>query len=307
MDFHRPGPSYLETHRNGHLKALAEGTRERSRSCDICPRSCGVDRLSGEIGYCGIGDKAVVSSYGPHPGEEGPISGRKGSGTIFFSGCNLGCRYCQNHDISQTATGQVMGDRELASAMVRLQDIGCHNINLVSPTHVVPQILSALPLAVESGLQVPIVYNTGGYDSIDTLRCLEGVVDIYMPDMKYSDPGYGEFYSLVPDYPRVNRSAVREMHRQVGDLMLDERKIAVRGLLVRHLILPNDVSGTGRVLEFISQELSRDTYVNLMRQYGPCYDILDDPLLNRRIETFEFERAEELAFKLGLWRLDHLM
>jgi len=270
----------------------------------VCPRRCGVNRLAGESGECQISTQVVVSSYGPHFGEEAPLVGGHGSGTIFFAYCNLHCAFCQHYTISQLGEGSP-GDREkLARMMLSLQDKGCHNINLVSPTHVVPYILDALELAAAKGLHLPLVYNTGGYDTIETLKLLDGVVDIYMPDMKYSNEKIAEQLSGIKDYPKVNKAAVREMHRQVGDLQLDEQGIAQRGLLVRHLVLPNGLAGTGEVVRFLAQKVSTNTYLNIMAQYHPCYKAFDMPQLARPLLKQEFYEAIELAHQQGLNRLD---
>jgi len=246
----------------------------------------------------------MVSSYGPHFGEESPLVGRNGSGTIFFTNCNLRCVFCQNYSISQLGEGDKVSKEELACMMLSLQDKGCHNINLVSPTHVVPQILEAFEMAVKSGLQLPLVYNSGGYDSIETLRLLEGIVDIYMPDMKYSDERNAEKLSGVENYPSINRAAVKEMHRQVGDLQINEDGIAQRGLLVRHLVLPHGLAGTKEVVNFLANEVSPDTYVNIMAQYNPCHKASQFPSLSRRISAGEFQEAVTLARQAGLCRLD---
>jgi len=246
----------------------------------------------------------MVSSYGPHFGEESPLVGRNGSGTIFFTNCNLRCVFCQNYSISQLGEGDKVSKEELACMMLSLQDKGCHNINLVSPTHVVPQILEAFEMAVKSGLQLPLVYNSGGYDSIETLRLLEGIVDIYMPDMKYSDERNAEKLSGVENYPSINRAAVKEMHRQVGDLQINEDGIAQRGLLVRHLVLPHGLAGTKEVVNFLANEVSPDTYVNIMAQYHPCHKASQFPSLSRRISAGEFQEAVTLARQAGLCRLD---
>jgi len=246
----------------------------------------------------------MISSYGPHFGEEAPLVGENGSGTIFFTRCNLNCIFCQNYTISQLGEGSNADAEELAGMMLSLQSRGCHNINLVSPTHVVPYILEALEIAVNRGLYLPLVYNTGGYDSVETLKLLDGIVDIYMPDMKYSDRTVAEQLSGIKDYPRVNKAAVREMHRQVGDLQMDERGIAGRGLLVRHLVLPNRLAGTQEVVRFLAREVSINTYLNIMAQYRPCYKAFDVPQLARPLNRPEFIEAVELAHQEGLNRLD---
>ncbi len=270
----------------------------------MCPRHCGANRLAGESGKCHITRQALISSYGPHFGEEAPLVGRHGSGTIFFTYCNLRCVFCQNYTISQLGEGWTVDKEELAKMMLSLQAKGCHNINLVSPTHVVPYILEALELAVGMGLCLPLVYNSGGYDSVETLELLDGIIDIYMPDMKYSDDKIAEQLSGIKDYPKVNKSAIKEMHRQVGDLQLDEQGIAQRGLLVRHLVLPNNLAGTEETVAFLAQEVSTDTYLNIMAQYHPCYKAFDIPQLSRPASKQEFYEAIDLAHRQGLNRLD---
>lgn len=281
-----------------------EKARARLEECSLCPRCCGVNRLAGEKGKCRVASQALVSSYGSHFGEEAPLVGRYGSGTIFFTYCNLGCSFCQNYTISQLGEGSPVDSEELAGIMLSLQARGCHNINLVSPTHVVPFILEALELAVSRGLCLPLVYNTGGYDSLATLKLLDGIVDIYMPDMKYSDAETAERLSGVKNYPQVNKAAVKEMHRQVGDLQLDEHGVAQRGLLVRHLVLPNHLAGTEEVVRFLAEEVSTNTYLNIMAQYHPCYKAFELPELARPVSRQEFSEAIELAHQYGLYRLD---
>jgi putative pyruvate formate lyase activating enzyme len=273
-------------------------------SCSLCPRSCGVNRLAGDMGKCRTSRQAIVSSYGPHLGEEAPLVGRYGSGTIFFANCNLGCLFCQNYSISQLGEGHKVDKEELAYIMLSLQEDGCHNINLVSPTHVVPQILEALELAVESGLKLPLVYNTGGYDSVDTLKLLDCIVDIYMPDMKYDDEETARELSGVRDYPEANKAAVKEMHRQTGDLEVDKEGVAQRGLLIRHLVLPEGLAGTETIMRFLSEEISGNTYVNIMAQYRPSYKALQIPGLGRRISSAEFHEALSFALEAGLRRVD---
>jgi len=272
--------------------------------CCLCPRHCGVNRLAGESGKCRVTSQVAVSSYGPHFGEEAPLVGRHGSGAIFFAYCNLQCIFCQNYTISHFGEGSVVGNEELARMMLSLQLSGCHNVNLVSPTHAVPYILEALELAVSGGLHLPLVYNSGGYDSVETLKLLDGVVDIYMPDMKYSNEKTAERFSGVKNYPEVNRAAVKEMHRQVGDLQIDEQGVAQRGLLVRHLVLPDGLAGTEAVVRFLAQEVSTNTYLNVMAQYHPCYQAFDIPQLARPVSREEFNEAVDLARQQGLHRLD---
>jgi len=285
------------------LQARAREAMGRLRCCTICPRLCRVDRTQGQRGFCRTLDVPFVSSWGPHFGEERPLVGRHGSGTIFFGQCNLRCLYCQNWSISQLGEGAQMSTRRLAELMLELQGLGCHNINLVTPTHQVPMILQALVEASREGLRLPIVYNTGGYESIETLRLLEGIVDIYMPDFKYWDPQVAKELSKAEDYPQVAREALKEMHRQVGDLVIKEG-VAVRGLLVRHLVLPGGLAGTPEVMRFIAQELSPNTYVNVMAQYYPCYKAFEHPPLDRRLSPQEYKDAVEAALRAGLKRLD---
>lgn len=296
--------AYLSLYHSGELAERVEAARSLLQDCHVCPRHCEVDRLNGELGECRTSAEIIISSYGPHFGEEAPLVGRNGSGTIFFTNCNLRCVFCQNYSISQLGEGEKVSKEELAYMMLPLQTKGCHNINLVSPTHVVPQILEALEIAVKSGLRLPLVYNSGGYDSVETLRLLDGVVDIYMPDMKYSDEKTAEKLSGVKNYPAINRAAVKEMHRQVGDLQIDEDGIAQRGLLVRHLVLPHGLAGTKEVMDFLANEVSSDTYVNIMAQYHPCYEAFQFPSLSRRTSAVEFQEAVALARQAGLNRLD---
>jgi putative pyruvate formate lyase activating enzyme len=297
-------PAYVALLRSGELKRRAKLARARLEDCDICARACGVNRLesAGKAG-CHTGDRAIVSSYGPHFGEEDPLVGTGGSGTIFFTWCNLRCQYCQNYEISQQGQGRPTEPEDLAKMMLSLQDQGCHNINFVSPSHVVPQILVALLIAAEAGLRLPLVYNTGGYDALATLELLDGVVDIYMPDMKYADPDVARRFSKVTNYPAVNQAAVKEMHRQVGDLIMDDHAVAQRGLLVRHLVLPEGLAGTEAIVRFLHDEVSPDTYINVMAQYRPSYRAHNMPPLDRRITDEEYTEAVRLAKETGL-RLD---
>jgi len=296
--------SYLELLASNELKKRVDEAYQQLANCHICAHECGINRLNGELGFCGTGSRAIVSSYGRHLGEENPIRGDKGSGTIFFSRCNMHCQYCQNYDISQTATGNEVDAKDLAYIMLELQEMGCHNINLVSPSHVVPQILAGLFVAAKAGLNIPLVYNTGGYDHLNTLKLLDGIVDIYMPDLKYAKDELGKKYSGISDYPKVNQMAVKEMHHQVGDLVCDKRGIAYRGLLIRHLILPNNLQSTLKILAFISNYISKDTYINLMDQYHPAYNAHKFPELNRRITRDEYLAAVRAAKSLGLHRID---
>lgn len=296
--------SYLRTYRVGELSERIKQSWALLESCRLCPRNCAVNRLEDKRSVCRTGRKAVVSSYGPHFGEEPPLVGRRGSGTIFFTWCNLRCRYCQNYSISQLGEGEEVEDEELAQMMLSLQAMGCHNINFVSPTHVVPQILSALSMAIEGGLKVLLVYNTGGYDSVETLQLLDGIFDIYMPDMKYSDEKVARELSGIKNYPQVNRDAIKEMHRQVGDLVVDEHGVAQRGIILRHLVLPHGLAGSEETFRFLAQEISKDTYLNIMDQYHPCYKAYDHPQLRRRITSEEYQEAVQLALRYGLRRLD---
>jgi len=268
--------------------------------CVLCPRRCKVSRSKGEIGFCGIGDVPVVSSVGPHFGEESVLVGTGGSGTIFFAGCNLGCVFCQNYDISHYRRGRGVTVEQLAGFMLELQNYyGCSNINLVTPTHMVAPIAAAIELARGKGLKLPIVYNCGGYDSVETLKLLEGFVDIYMPDMKYSDPKVSKELSNAADYPEINQAAVKEMHRQVGDLQI-ENGLAVRGLLIRHLVLPNRLAGSFRIIDFLVKEISPKTVINVMDQYRPCFKASSHPLINRRPTEEEIEEMLQYAIDKGL-------
>ncbi len=298
-------PAYLQLLRSGELRRRVEAAYARLEACDICARECGVNRReSAEGAACKTGERAVVSSAGPHFGEENPLVGTCGSGTIFFAWCNLWCQFCQNYDISQRGSGgQKVESEELAGMMLSLQSQGCHNVNFVSPSHVVPQILAGLLVAAKAGLRLPLVYNTGGYDSLETLKLLDGVVDIYMPDMKYADADVARRYSKIANYPAVNQAAVREMYNQVGDLRMDDRGVAQRGLLVRHLVLPEGQAGTAEIVGFLRDEISPDTYINVMAQYRPCFRAHDLPPLNRRITDQEYAMAVDLAQDAGL-RLD---
>lgn len=297
-------PAYLTLLQTGELQSRISVAYAHLSICDVCALECPVDRRAGKLGACKTGERARVSSYSAHMGEEDPLRGWRGSGTIFFTRCNLRCQYCQNHDISQADTGYEVEPEELAAMMLDLQGRGCHNINFVSPSHVVPQIMAAVLVAAQAGLHVPLVYNTGGYDSLTMLRLLDGVIDIYMPDMKYADAKIAHRYSKIPNYPQVNQAAVRVMHRQVGDLQIDAHGIAMRGLLVRHLILPNNLAGSDRIVRFLAEEISPHTYLNLMDQYRPEFRAHHIPELNRRITPSEHQQAIQWAQAAGLTRLD---
>jgi putative pyruvate formate lyase activating enzyme len=297
-------PSYVGLAHSGELATRAAVALGHLTQCDVCPWVCGVNRRDGQLGFCRIGERAGVASHGPHLGEEAVLRGWRGSGTIFFSGCNLKCQFCQNFDISQLDHGEPVEPEQLAAMMLELQALGCHNLNLVSPSHVVPQILAAVLIAATAGLRLPLVYNSGGYDSMGMLRLLDGIVDIYMPDMKYADARVAQRYSGVSNYPQVNRVAVREMYRQVGDLVVDEQGLARRGLLVRHLVLPDNLAGTDRVVDFLAREVSPHTYLNLMDQYRPAYKACEYPELDRRLTQEEWTSAVRSAQKAGMDRLD---
>ncbi|MEW6660863.1 MAG: radical SAM protein [Bacillota bacterium] len=290
------GPAALEDRANQALSRLTE--------CNLCPHLCRINRKEGLKGICRAGPEAIISSYGPHFGEERPLVGKKGSGTIFFAYCSLKCVFCQNWEISWGGEGQPVSNQELAEMMIDLAGQGCHNINLVTPTHFVPQILAALAIAADKGLSIPLVYNCGGYETLDTLTLLDGIVDIYMPDFKYSKNDAAYRYSGVKDYAGRAKEALREMYRQVGDLQLDEQGIALRGLLVRHLVMPEDLAGTEEVLRFLATEISPALFVNVMRQYYPAYKAKDYPPLDRPLTRTEFRQALEHARQLGLNILD---
>lgn len=298
-------PGYLTLLTDGLLAERAKTAYLHLKACDVCPRNCGADRLAGELGACQTGARALISSYGAHHGEERPLSGWRGSGTIFFGGCNQSCKFCQNADISQFANGRAMEAKYLAGVMLDLQTQGCHNINFVSPSHVVPQILEAVLIAAHKGLTLPLVYNSGGYDSLAMLVLLDGVVDIYMPDMKYSDEGIARKYSGIMDYPRVNQEAVKAMHRQVGDLQLNQEGLAYRGLLVRHLVLPHGLAGSKDVFSFLAEKVSKNTYLNVMAQYHPAYQARAYPELSQGLDGETYHQALADAKEAGLTRLDH--
>jgi putative pyruvate formate lyase activating enzyme len=296
--------SYLHLLQSGELQERAQEAYRQLAHCEGCAWECRIDRLAGQHGVCRTGRRARVSSYGPHLGEEDPLRGWRGSGTIFFSSCNMRCQFCQNYEISQTEGGRPVTADELAQIMLELQAMGCHNINLVSPSHVVAQILEAVLLAAQAGLHLPLVYNSGGYDSMQSLKLLDGVVDIYMPDMKYASERAAKHYSKVPHYPQTNQAAVLEMHRQVGDLQIGPDGLARRGLLVRHLVLPFDLAGTVEIVRFLAEKVSQNTYLNLMDQYRPAFNARLFPKLNRPLKSEEYQAAVEMAYVSGLMRLD---
>lgn len=294
--------SYTGLLTTGELARRIEKAYERLSGCDLCAHDCRANRAGGCTGVCGVDDSVRVSSFGPHFGEEDVLVGKGGSGTIFFNGCNLQCVFCQNWDISQCREGEIISTEALAGIMIKLQERGCHNINLVTPTPYLPQILAALNIAATQGLDRPLVYNCGGYESITALKLLDGVVDIYMPDVKFADDETGRRLSEAKNYFTAVKNTLKEMHRQVGDLQLDERGIAYRGLIVRHLVLPGDLAGTETVVNFIAREISSDTYVNIMDQYFPAFRAKDFPPLDRRLNSGEYETAIKAAHNAGLHR-----
>ncbi|OGP96251.1 MAG: radical SAM protein [Deltaproteobacteria bacterium RBG_16_47_11] len=295
-------PSYIRPFEKGELQQRIRVLKESLKECRLCPRECGVNRLNGEVGVCQAGLEPMVSSAFPHFGEEPPLVGYHGSGTIFLTHCNLRCIFCQNYDISHLGNGEQMTSSDMARVMVRLQEMGCHNINFVTPTHYAPQIVASLPDAIEKGLRLPIVYNCSGYESIEVIRLLEGVVDIYMPDVKYMDRKYSKKFSNAPDYPEVIQGVLKEMHRQVGDLTANSKGVAERGLLIRHLVMPNGVASSEAVLRFIAEEISVHSYVNIMDQYRPEYRAHECPEINRRITQKEYLEATQWAKRYQLYR-----
>ncbi len=295
--------SYLALYETGELQRRIQKLNTLMDSCVICPMKCRVIRSIGERGACKVGSQPVISSTGEHFGEEPPLVGWGGSGTIFLTYCNLECVFCQNYDISHQGQGREVTLDELSDVMTTLQRRGCHNINFVTPTHQITYIVSALPKAIENGLFIPLVYNCGGYESIETIRLLDGIFDIYMPDIKYGDNDAAETFSNTKNYVEMCSESVKEMHRQVGDLVVDTRGVAQKGLIVRHLVLPEDLAATGKVMEFISKEISPHSYVNVMDQYRPCYMAGEFPPFDRCITTREFEDAVSIARKAGLKRL----
>ncbi len=302
-------PSYLNLYKSGELRKRVTEAYKILADCILCPRVCKVDRVHGEQGFCRAGHLPTVSSYNPHHGEEPPLSGSRGSGTIFFTYCTMKCIYCQNYPISQLDEGRDVSLEELARMMQTPQRRGCHNINFVPPSHFVPQILAALEIAIEGGLNIPLVYNTGGYDLLKTLKLMDGVVDIYLPDARYSDPKTAFKYSSAHNYPAINRAALKEMHRQVGDLVMDENGIAKRGLIIRHLVLPQSLAATRETLHFIATEISPKTYISLMDQYFPAYQACENPPLDRRITAAEYKEAIRIMEEEGLergWKQLHI-
>ncbi len=297
----KPFPRYLETFKNGELELAAEKARKLLQSCVLCPRKCKIDRLQNQMGYCKTGLNARVYSFMAHHGEEPPISGEFGSGTIFFAGCNMACVYCQNYEFSQLdSPAKEVTCQEIANIMLELQNSACHNINFVTPTHVMPQILQALLIAIPAGLKIPLVYNTSGYELPEMLKILEGIVDIYLPDMRYADNVSAIKYSSAPNYPEYNQLAVKEMNRQKGISRISATGLMEEGLIIRHLVLPDNASGTEGIMKFIAEELSPETHISLMSQYTPCYKADKFPELKRRINLQEYEQAQEIMKKYGL-------
>lgn len=298
-------PPYLALNKNGTLSARVKELFSLYENCRLCPRDCRVNRIEGQTGKCQGTSRVKVSSAQAHFGEEAPLVGQRGSGTIFFSNCGLRCIYCQNYQISLEGEGIEISDQRLAETMIKIQNIGCHNVNLVTPTHYLPNIVSAVQKAIPMGLRIPLVYNTSGYEKPDILKLLDGIVDVYLPDCKYMDPEQAAKYSSEAyNYPYYAQLALKEMHRQVGDLRVDQRGIAVKGIILRHLILPNRIAGSERFLKFVAEDLSKTTYLNLMRQYRPEYKAFDYPEIARRIKRSEYEEVLGWAKKYGLHRLD---
>jgi len=295
-------PAYITLYEKKELQRRIKVLEEILTGCCLCPRACKVNRLAGEKGYCQAGAEVMISSALPHFGEEPPLVGSHGSGTIFLTHCNLRCVFCQNYDISHLGEGKRLSSSELAQLMIGLQRRGCHNINFVTPTHYVPQIMAALPKAVELGLTVPLVYNCGGYESVEVIKLLDGIIDIYMPDAKFSREGEAAGYCNAPDYPQVLQEVLLEMHRQVGDLLLDEQGIASQGLLIRHLVMPHGVAGTKEIMSFIARHLSANSYVNIMDQYRPLYRAGEYQEIDCRISSAEYREAIEIAKGEGLHR-----
>jgi putative pyruvate formate lyase activating enzyme len=295
-------PSYISLFEKGELQKRIQLLMEILKRCRLCPRECGVNRLNGEIGYCGAPTELMISSAFPHFGEESPLVGYHGSGTIFLTHCNLRCIFCQNYDISHLGKGECINRSDMARVMLKLQEVGCHNINFVTPTHYAPQIVAALPEAINMGLRLPIVYNCSGYESIEVIQLLEGVVDIYMPDAKYMDGKHSKRFSNAPDYPEVIKNVLKEMHRQVGDLTANSKGIAERGLLIRHLVMPRGVASSEAVLRFVAEEISPHSYVNIMDQYRPEYRAHEYLEISRRITHKEYIEATQIAKRFHLYR-----
>jgi putative pyruvate formate lyase activating enzyme len=296
--------SYLKLAQDRTLAGRVKTAVALMKSCRLCPRECKVNRLNGDLGFCQTGRNAIVASFNAHFGEESPLVGKYGSGTIFISSCNLLCSFCQNYEISHLREGIEVDPGQMAAMMIQLQERGCHNINFVTPTHVVPQLLEALVIAIDKGLHIPLVYNTGGYDKKETLEILDGIFDIYMPDFKFWDQSWSEKYCQAPNYREAAITAIEEMHRQVGDLIVDDDGVALRGVLFRHLVMPNNIAGTENILRFIAEKISNNSYVNIMDQYRPCGSAYNDDTVNRRLKVHEYREAIASAKNAGLHRLD---
>ncbi|HAW50332.1 TPA: radical SAM protein [bacterium] len=298
-------PAYLKLHETGELKKRGEQLFKMMEGCRLCPRMCGVDRLKDEIGFCQAPLKLTIASYYPHFGEERPLVGKKGSGAIFFSHCNLRCVFCINWEISHKGIGKQSSIKDLANMMLHLQEMGCHNINLVTPTHYVPHIVLAVDLAAKKGLRLPLVYNTCGWERMEVLELLDGIIDIYLPDFKYADPEMAAKYSAgAHTYPEITKQAFLEMHRQVGVAKPDKDGLVYRGLMVRHLVMPNNVGGTKEVIKWIAENLPKDTYFNIMSQYTPIYRAFEYPEISRKITKKEYKEVVDYAKELGLTNLD---
>lgn len=295
-------PSYLRSYREGTLRNKILEINESNTNCNLCPHRCGIDRTQSNTGKCKSGTLPVISSFSPHFGEEPPLTGNRGSGTIFFGNCNLSCIFCQNYDISQCGQGEEMSHSDLAHIMINLQQLGCHNINFVSPSHMVHSILNALPEAIEMGLNIPLVYNSGGYDLESTIETLDGIIDIYMPDFKYMDNDIASELSGVDDYVEMAMESIFEMHRQVGNLQMNEYGVAQKGLIIRHLVMPDNIAQSYKVIDFV-KELSPNTYFNLMDQYRPAYQAMANPKINRKLTAEEFNSAYKYAVDSGLTRI----
>lgn len=294
-------PAYLNTYQNGKLQESADRLYAELKNCNICPRNCRVNRLNDKLGFCKTGKRAKVYSYFSHYGEEPCISGHKGSGTIFFANCNLRCVYCQNYQFSQNGDGREVEEDILASLMIKLQEEGCHNINFVTPTHIIPQILKALILAIKRGLKIPLVYNTSGYEKVETLKILDGIFDIYLPDARYGDSSIALRYSQAKDYPYINQAALKEMNEQKkAGVIVKQEGIMELGLVIRHLVLPNNMESTKKVIHFIATELGKDTFISLMSQYFPCYKAKNHPELSSRLTRSEYQQAVDIMYSYGL-------
>jgi putative pyruvate formate lyase activating enzyme len=297
-------PLHRKLYHDGTLNDRLNQALGLLKKCELCPRECNVDRLSGETGFCHTGRKARIASFHAHYGEEAPLVGRHGSGTIFISHCNLLCTFCQNFEISHLGEGREIEPENLAAMMLKLQEAGCHNINFVTPTHIVPQIIEGLLIAIEHDFNIPLVYNSGGYDKVETLKLLDGIIDIYMPDFKFWDSKWSAEFCNAEDYKDVAVEAIKEMHRQVGDLEISNDGIATKGLLVRHLVMPNGIADTEKIMTFLATEISPHTYVNVMDQYHPCGYAMESSMINRRISPAEYQKALHAAGEAGLTRLD---